>query len=117
VLAISLPPYGFFQVLCKFLQTQGLNNEILQASFGGVIVHAVVVYVLVFLTPLGYMGAAWATTITLLALDGILFTIIIKKYVACVLVCVPVFQQCAPSLPQSTSPRPLLSFCLSGSCT
>jgi Na+-driven multidrug efflux pump len=79
VLATSLPLYGIFQVLCKFLQTQGLSNEILQASFGGVIVHVVVVYVLVFQTPLGYMGAAWATTITLLALDSILYFIIIKK--------------------------------------
>ncbi len=79
VLAISLPPYGVFQVLCKFLQTQGLNNDILLSSFAGVVVHAAVVYALVFHTPLGYMGAAWATTITLLALDAILFTIIIKK--------------------------------------
>lgn len=81
VLAISLPPYAVFQVLCKFLQTQGLNNDILLSSFAGVIVHAAVVYVLVFQTPLGYIGAAWATTITLVALDAILFTIIIKKCV------------------------------------
>jgi Na+-driven multidrug efflux pump len=81
VLAISLPPYGVFQVLCKFLQTQGLSNEILQSSFCGVVVHAVVSYALVFQTPLGYMGAAWATTITLVSLDAILVTIIIKKCV------------------------------------